>query len=356
MAAVRNRTAMVLVIGEIPPGEKNKLQSMDQRRFVEACSTRYLHHHQAGQCRRGDRRGVLYGARAALPGGAQSADGHPGALVRLGLRVSPLDRVPAEGQRCRERRGARADRRSADARRAADHHRGPRRAQRRRQGRDRRACGSRRRAARDLAAGQGPVRRTRLRHRHRGRLRERAERAAVRGCGLRARRRRRAWLLHHRRRPAVSRRRSRAHRHRARADRAWHSPRPLCARRCAEDREVDQRDASGAQGAEGRLSHRRDARGARHRRRAGREGDRRARSAPCCCSSIGRALPRNALVTCGAGHFLGFVAMHLAAAGRRRHAVLAPVRRGRPDAARRVRDRRRASGAARISSSRATAA
>ena len=41
MAAVRNRTAMVLVIGEIPPGDKNKLQSMDQRRFVEACNTRY---------------------------------------------------------------------------------------------------------------------------------------------------------------------------------------------------------------------------------------------------------------------------------------------------------------------------
>jgi thiamine pyrophosphate-dependent acetolactate synthase large subunit-like protein len=41
MAAVRNRSAMVLVIGEIPPGDKNKLQSMDQRRFVEACSTRY---------------------------------------------------------------------------------------------------------------------------------------------------------------------------------------------------------------------------------------------------------------------------------------------------------------------------
>ncbi len=41
MAAVRNRTAMVLVIGEIPPGDKNKLQSMDQRRFVEACSTRF---------------------------------------------------------------------------------------------------------------------------------------------------------------------------------------------------------------------------------------------------------------------------------------------------------------------------
>ena len=53
------------------------------------------HHHQAGQRRRGDRRGVLYGARAALPGRAQPADGHPGALVRLGLRVSPLHRIPA---------------------------------------------------------------------------------------------------------------------------------------------------------------------------------------------------------------------------------------------------------------------
>ena len=41
MAAVRNRSAMVLVIGEIPPGDKNRLQSMDQRRFVEACSTRF---------------------------------------------------------------------------------------------------------------------------------------------------------------------------------------------------------------------------------------------------------------------------------------------------------------------------
>jgi thiamine pyrophosphate-dependent acetolactate synthase large subunit-like protein len=41
MAAARNRTLMVLVIGEIPPGDKNKLQSMDQRRFVEACSTLY---------------------------------------------------------------------------------------------------------------------------------------------------------------------------------------------------------------------------------------------------------------------------------------------------------------------------
>src|SRR5207249_140110 len=29
------------VIGEIPPGSKNDLQSMDQRRFVEACGARF---------------------------------------------------------------------------------------------------------------------------------------------------------------------------------------------------------------------------------------------------------------------------------------------------------------------------
>ena len=40
--AVRNRSAMVVVIGEIPPGAKNKLQTMDQRRFVEACGARYV--------------------------------------------------------------------------------------------------------------------------------------------------------------------------------------------------------------------------------------------------------------------------------------------------------------------------
>lgn len=41
MVASRNRSPLVLVIGEIPPGSKNTLQSMDQRRFVEACSARY---------------------------------------------------------------------------------------------------------------------------------------------------------------------------------------------------------------------------------------------------------------------------------------------------------------------------
>ncbi|TWG92816.1 thiamine pyrophosphate-dependent acetolactate synthase large subunit-like protein [Mesorhizobium sp. J18] len=42
MAAARNRTAMVVICGEIPADAVNKLQSMDQRRFVEACSTRYF--------------------------------------------------------------------------------------------------------------------------------------------------------------------------------------------------------------------------------------------------------------------------------------------------------------------------
>ena len=41
MAAARNRSPLVLVIGEIPPGSKNDLQMMNQRRFVEACSARY---------------------------------------------------------------------------------------------------------------------------------------------------------------------------------------------------------------------------------------------------------------------------------------------------------------------------
>ncbi len=41
MVAVRGRAAIVLIIGEIPPGAKNSLQSMDQRRFTEACGARY---------------------------------------------------------------------------------------------------------------------------------------------------------------------------------------------------------------------------------------------------------------------------------------------------------------------------
>lgn len=41
MAASRNRSAIVVIIGEIPPGDKNGLQMMDQRRFVEACCARY---------------------------------------------------------------------------------------------------------------------------------------------------------------------------------------------------------------------------------------------------------------------------------------------------------------------------
>ena len=42
VAAERNRSAMVVVIGEIPPGSQNKLQSFDQRRFSEACGVRYF--------------------------------------------------------------------------------------------------------------------------------------------------------------------------------------------------------------------------------------------------------------------------------------------------------------------------
>ncbi|TWG96387.1 thiamine pyrophosphate-dependent acetolactate synthase large subunit-like protein [Mesorhizobium sp. J18] len=41
MAAARNRSPIVVIIGEIPPGDKNGLQMMDQRRFAEASGARY---------------------------------------------------------------------------------------------------------------------------------------------------------------------------------------------------------------------------------------------------------------------------------------------------------------------------
>ena len=41
MIAARNRSQMVLIAGEINPGSKNNTQSMDQKRFVEACSARF---------------------------------------------------------------------------------------------------------------------------------------------------------------------------------------------------------------------------------------------------------------------------------------------------------------------------
>ncbi len=39
--AARGRTPVVVIAGEINPGSKNKTQSMDQKRFVEACSARF---------------------------------------------------------------------------------------------------------------------------------------------------------------------------------------------------------------------------------------------------------------------------------------------------------------------------
>ena len=40
--AARNRSQLVLVVGEIPAGAKNKTQTMDQRRFAEASSARFV--------------------------------------------------------------------------------------------------------------------------------------------------------------------------------------------------------------------------------------------------------------------------------------------------------------------------
>ncbi len=41
IAAFRGKTPVVLVAGEIQPGSKNRTQSMDQKRFAEACNTRF---------------------------------------------------------------------------------------------------------------------------------------------------------------------------------------------------------------------------------------------------------------------------------------------------------------------------
>src|SRR3984885_8067111 len=41
MIAARNKSQLVVVAGEINPGSKNKTQSMDQKRFTEACSARF---------------------------------------------------------------------------------------------------------------------------------------------------------------------------------------------------------------------------------------------------------------------------------------------------------------------------
>ena len=42
IAAYRGKTPLVLIAGEIAQGAKNKTQSMDQRRFVEASSARFF--------------------------------------------------------------------------------------------------------------------------------------------------------------------------------------------------------------------------------------------------------------------------------------------------------------------------
>jgi acetolactate synthase-1/2/3 large subunit len=41
IAAYRGKTPVVMIAGEIQPGSKNRTQMMDQRRFVESCNTRF---------------------------------------------------------------------------------------------------------------------------------------------------------------------------------------------------------------------------------------------------------------------------------------------------------------------------
>lgn len=41
VAAARNRTPMVLVVGDVPPGARNQIQAFDHRKFAEACEAHY---------------------------------------------------------------------------------------------------------------------------------------------------------------------------------------------------------------------------------------------------------------------------------------------------------------------------
>ena len=90
-----------------------------------------LHHHQHRQHGRGNRRGVLRGAHRPRTGGAEPADGPAGRRLRLGLRISALDAVPAAARGNAEPGPAGAGDREADRRGASGHHRRPRRAGRR---------------------------------------------------------------------------------------------------------------------------------------------------------------------------------------------------------------------------------
>ena len=180
------------------------------------------------------------------------------------------------------------------------------------QGRDRRACGSRRRAARDIAAGQGPFRRTRLRHRHRRAL-TRARRAKqlfadadfVLGVG---------------------------------AELGYYTTEGGLLFPGAEVARIDIAPAPAELGILPGLYARGDAlktvksiSAKLQERKVQKEGYRTDAMRTVrdtavepfekatdgldpreLLQHIGRALPRNALVTCGGGHFLGFVAMHLA--------------------------------------------
>ena len=228
---------------------------------------------------------------------------------------------------------------------------------RERQGRDHQAGRSRRRAAGDVAAGQGLFRRPSLGRRHRRRLRLGAVGSSLLAdADFVLGRRRGAWLLHDRRRPAVPRRRGRPHRHQADARGNRRHSRPVCpGRRTQEPSPRSTRRWKPARSARKASAPPRRA-PCWTRRRTGSNRRRTAWIRAPLAWNLGAALPKGALFTCGAGHFFSWIGMYIAAAGRRGDPVLLRLRRGRSGHRRRDRHRCRQSRTASTSRSRATAA
>ena len=185
--AARNRSQLVVVTGEINPGAKNKTQSMDQKRFTEACSARF-HTVTSIDNMAEEIAEAFYTARVHRVPVVLNLNMHlQEQIVRLGLRLSALDPVPAAARGKPQSRSAGAgDRETGGGATAGDH---------RRQGRDgfesqRRDHQTRRsgrRAAGDVVARQGVFRRPAMGYRHRRRLRVGAVGTVVGRCRLRSR-------------------------------------------------------------------------------------------------------------------------------------------------------------------------
>ena len=194
VVAARGHSPIVLIVGEIPPGAKNSLQSMDQRKFAEACGARF-HSITSVDNAADEIAEAFYAARVHrgpvvlnLPIDLQEKSFDWDWDYRPSHRVlPPLLEAPSEAALAPV-----ADKLAAAERPVIIAGRGARAAK----------AAIVRLAERTGALlatslqAQGPVQRRGLRHRHLRRLRLPPRRGTAGGGRLRPRGGRRAWLLH----------------------------------------------------------------------------------------------------------------------------------------------------------------